>query len=122
DGAFIQRLDYADAARAGTAWRPVYGSAPVSIASAGSRNVLKLPCVFKGNKLERGNWEWSVDLDLSACRGVELQLYCDDFSPISNFTLYFQSGQGWYGLNFNPEYAGRWVRVVLDKSRAIPEG
>lgn len=122
DGKIIHRLDYGDAAEARRAWQPVYGSVPPSVARAGSRNVLELPCVFKDNRLERGNWEWSVDLDLTACRGVELQLYCRDVSPISNFTLYFQSGQGWYGLNFNPEYAGRWVRIVLDKSRAVLEG
>ncbi|MBN1492050.1 MAG: family 10 glycosylhydrolase, partial [Phycisphaerae bacterium] len=121
-GTPIARLDYCDAAEARQHWQPVYGSAPASVEAAGSRNVLKLPCTFRGNTLERGNWEWAVDLNLSACRGVELQVYCADFAPISNFTLCLQSGQGWYGLNFNPEYAGRWVRVVLDKSRAIPEG
>lgn len=122
-GHAIHRLDYPDAGTARQVWKSVYGSAPASVApTAGQRNVLKLPCVFKGNKLERGCWEWSVDLDLSACRGVEFQIYCDDVSPISNFTLYLQTGQGWYGLNFNPEYAGRWCKVVLDKSKAIPEG
>lgn len=118
----IHPLDYRSMDEARASWKPVYGCAPVAVAPAGGRQVLKLPCIFKGNALERGNWEWAVDLDLAACRGVELQLYCDDLSPISSFTLYFQTGQGWYGLNFNPEYTGRWCRVVLDKSRAIPEG
>jgi len=121
-GKIIHSLEYTDAAEARQAWKPVYGSVPVTVAPAGDRHVLKLPCIFKGNRLERGTWEWSVDLDLTACRGIELQIYCADLEPISGFTLYFQTGQGWYGLNFNPEYAGRWCRVVLDKSKAIPEG
>lgn len=122
EGKLINSLQYSNATEARQSWKPIYGSVPVNVAGAGERNVLKFPCVFQGNKLERGTWEWAVDLDLNACRGVQFQFYCEDLSPISAFTLYFQTGNGWYGLNFNPEYAGRWCRVVLDKTKAIPEG
>jgi uncharacterized lipoprotein YddW (UPF0748 family) len=63
-----------------------------------------------------------VSLDLTECRGVRLRVLCRDVSVLSNLTLYFQVEGGWYGVNFNPDAAGQWCTVDLEKSCAIPEG
>jgi uncharacterized lipoprotein YddW (UPF0748 family) len=122
DGKPLADLDYADSSAAARVWSSVYGSARAEVAPCGDRRVLKLPCKFVGNKLERGCWECAANLDLTPCRGVTIQVLCRDMSVVTGMTLYLQSGAGWYGLNFNPETAGTWCSVELDKSKAIPEG
>ncbi len=118
----LQPFDYADAATAARAFKSIYGSAPAATASAGSRHVVAFPCRFVGNKLDRGCWDAPVDLDLTACRGVTLKVFCRDLSAVTGLTLYCQSGRGWYGLNFNPPEVGQWCTIELDKRTAVPEG
>nr|HPM81826.1 hypothetical protein [Candidatus Anammoximicrobium sp.] len=88
--------DYADDAAARAAWQPMTGSDAAGVVEESGRQVLRLPCRFAGNPVERASWDLKVQLDLSACRGVHFQLWCQDVSPVSSFSLYLQSGNGWY--------------------------
>jgi len=98
------------------------GTAPVSVTTRDGRPVLHLPCNFAGTKIERASWDRAVALDLASCRGVEFQLLCRDPGPVSYFSLYFQSGEGWYHASFFPENTDAWNTITLDKSTFRPEG
>ncbi len=122
DAAGIDRFNYPDTAAARAQWQPMNGSAPVSVVERDGRNVLRLPCDFAGTRAERGSWDRKVDLDLSSCRGVQFELWCPDASPVSYFSLYFQSGGGWYHGMFYPETAAGWNTIELSKASMVVEG
>ncbi len=95
---------------------------PVSVTSLADRKALRLPCNFAGGKIERASWDHSVALDLSSCRGLEFQLLCRNASPVTYFSFYLQSGEGWYHATFYPESANDWNVVTLTKSMFGTEG
>lgn len=117
----FEPCDYANEAAARAAWQPMTGSeAPGTVEEAG-RRVLRLPCRFAGKSIERASWDCAVQLDLSACRGIRFQLWCRDVSPVASFSLYFQSGSGWYSASFYPDLPG-WNTIVIDKASTRSEG
>lgn len=120
--ATIDACRYADDAAAQAAWEPMRGTAPVTKAVIGGVEVLRLPCRFKDSPAERASWDRKVKLDLASCRGVEFKLLCRDASPVSHFSIYFQSGEGWYHAAFFPESSADWNTVVIDKTEATIEG
>ena len=117
----IDDCRYADDAAARDAWQPMAGTAPVAVTHFDGAPALRLRCTFAGTTIERASWDRQVRLDLSACRGVEFQLYCRDATPVSYFSLYCQSGDGWFTLPFYPEMSG-WNIITLDKAAARVEG
>lgn len=103
-------------------WQPMRGSDPVSVVTRDGAKAMRLPCRFAGNPVERASWDRKGPLlDLSACSGVQFQFHCPDVSPVSYFSIYFESGQGWYTAPFYPEQAG-WNTIVVDKADARIEG
>jgi uncharacterized lipoprotein YddW (UPF0748 family) len=122
DLAEIDRFNYGDTAAAQAQWQPMGGSGPVSVVERDGRNVLRLPCDFAGTRTERGSWDRKVDLDLSSCRGVRFELWCADASPVSYFSIYFQSGGGWFHGMFYPETAGAWNIIEVSKASMVVEG
>ena len=78
----IDSCQYAEEAAARAAWVPMKGSAPVSPAVLAGKPVLRLPCNFTGNPVDRASWDKSVKLDLRACQGVEFKFLCHDASPV----------------------------------------
>lgn len=113
---------YPDVATARATWTPMPGSAPVDLGEAKGQAALRLRCTFAGTTIERASWERIVDWDLVSCRGVQFQIFCQDATPISYFSLYFQSGEGWYHAMFYPESSTGWNTVVVDKSEVTVEG
>ncbi|NOZ22745.1 MAG: family 10 glycosylhydrolase [Planctomycetes bacterium] len=103
-------------------WKPMGGTAPVSVARLGDKLALRMPCNFEGTKIDRASWDRSVELDLTTCQGLQFRLFCEDPSPVSGFTLYLQSGDGWYSVRFAPEKKGEWCTIKIDKSRSGVEG
>jgi hypothetical protein len=75
-----------------------------------------------GTKIERASWDRQVSLDLSTSRGVQFKLWCGKPAPIAYFSLYFQSGDGWYHGSFFPEVTNGWNVISLDKSAMSTEG
>jgi uncharacterized lipoprotein YddW (UPF0748 family) len=126
-GATSELIDdcrYASDTDARAVWRPMDRSVPVSVSvsALADRKALRLHCNFFGTKTERASWDRAAALDLAACRGLEFQLRCDDASPVSYFSLYLQSGEGWYHATFYPESSNDWNTVTLDKSAFGTEG
>ncbi len=97
-------------------------SADVMAAKMDGRKALRLPCLFRNTKAERASWDRKVKLDLTSARGVQFEVLCRDASPVSYFSFYFQSGDGWYQKTFFPESAGGWTTVTVDKADMRPEG
>jgi uncharacterized lipoprotein YddW (UPF0748 family) len=119
--AVIESGHYDDDAAARAAWQPMSGTAPVSVATLDGKPALRFPCNFAGTAIERASWDREVRLDLSGCRGVQFEFYCRNASPVSYFSLYLQSGEGWYAATFYPESSG-WNRITLETSALSTEG
>ena len=98
------------------------GSAAVSVALLDGQKVLHLPCNFEGAKTERASWDRAVRLNLSSCRGVQFKILCRDPSPVTYFSIYFQSGEGWYHATFFPESAIGWNTIRINKAATQIEG
>jgi hypothetical protein len=113
---------FANAAAAQAAWRPMPGSAPAEVANGPVGAAVRLPCNFAGTAFERASWDRSVVLDLAACRGVQFDFFCADAAPVAQFSLYFQSGDGWYTGTFQPEVIGAWGTVRVNKAAMRAEG
>jgi uncharacterized lipoprotein YddW (UPF0748 family) len=112
----------ADEPAARAAWQPMDGTAPASVAEVEGAKALRMPCNFSGTKIERASWDRKVQLDLSACRGVAFKFFCRDAAPVAHFSLYFQSGDGWYTATFAPGEKGKWCTVAIDKDEMHIEG
>jgi uncharacterized lipoprotein YddW (UPF0748 family) len=112
----------ADEAAARAAWPAMWGTAPVSVAEAEGVKALRMPCNFRGTKIERASWDRKVQMDLTSCRGVTFRLLCRDAAPVSHFSLFFQSGDGWYSTTFSPAEKGKWCNVAIDKDEMGIEG
>ena len=117
----IDDCRYADDAAACAAWRPMNGSALPSMATVEGTQVLRLPCKFAANPVDRASWDRQVALDLGDCSGVRFRFNCPDIAPVSYFSIYFESGGGWYACPFFPERSG-WNTITIDKAATRPEG
>ena len=121
-GEVIDDCRYATDAAAAAAWHPMAGTAKAQAATVAGRQVMRLPCNFTATKIERASWDRNVKLDLASSRGVQFKVLCRDLSPVSYFSIYFQSGEGWYHAAFFPESAGGWNTIQIDKTEMKPEG
>ncbi|MFZ2644282.1 MAG: family 10 glycosylhydrolase [Verrucomicrobiia bacterium] len=117
----IDDCRYADDAAAQKAWRPMGGSAPAVAATLEGRQALRLPCNFAGTAIERASWDRKVKLDLVPCQGVQFKVFCKNPAPISHFSIYFQSGGGWYSTGFFPEATG-WNTITINQASTRSEG
>jgi uncharacterized lipoprotein YddW (UPF0748 family) len=117
----IDSFQYANSAAASAFWQPMAGTPAAEVRPADGTPVARFICPFDTAAVERASWDRKVQLDLSTCRGFEFQLYCQNPTPVSYFTIYFQSGDGWYDLPFFPETSG-WNTITLDKAKAETEG
>ena len=86
------------------------------------REMLRMPCVFEGVETERAVWDWYGRLDLTRSQGVQFHFYSPDTSPVSYFSMYLRSGEGWYHMAFGAGAPGQWTTIVFDKSATSMEG
>ena len=105
-----------------TNWKTMSGSKPVSVVDIGGKKALRMPCNFRGTKIDRASWDRRVKLDLTMCKGLQFLFYCRDASPISSFSVYFHSGQGWYAGRFDAGTSSGWNTVKVHKSATNIEG
>jgi uncharacterized lipoprotein YddW (UPF0748 family) len=118
----IDDCQYPTDAAAATAWQSMAGTAKLQAAALTGHQVLRLPCNFAGTKIERASWDRRVKLDLASSRGVQFKVLCRDPSPVSYFSIYFQSGEGWYHAAFFPESSTDWNTIEIDKTAMTVEG
>ncbi len=100
---------------------PMKGSLPVTVRKYGNEDFLRFPCNFKDGDLERASWDIKLDLDLSNSNGLEFIFLCSDPSPVSQFSVYLHSGDGWYRWNFYPDKKNDLENIRLLKLDADSE-
>ena len=122
DPAVIDECRYPDNATARSTWQPMGSTALAAAAKVAGRDAVRLPCNFAGTSIERASWDRKVTLDLAGCRGIQFDVFCPDAAPVSHFSIYFQSGDGWYSAAFHPEAANTWQTVAINKTSAHAEG
>jgi len=121
-GTVVDNVNYPDAAAAQAAWQAMWGTAGAAPVDADGRKALRMPCNFRGTKIDRACWDKSVRLDMTDCRAIRFRLLCRDPSPIAGFTMYLQSGEGWYAAHFAPTEREGWSTITLDKENMSTEG
>ena len=121
-GVAIDPLTYADDAAARAAWRAMEGSAGATMADANGRRALRMPCNFKGTRIDRAYWDKAVQLDLTEARGIRFTVRCSDPAAASHFNLYLRSGKGWYVASFSSPAGPAWGTVTIDKTGTAIEG
>lgn len=111
----LEAFAYPDSAAAQGVWRPVEGP-PVEVEPGAwqGRNALRLPCPFSQVK-ERCFWDAEVRWDLSRYGAFSLWVKVEAPSALARGTVYFRSGQGWYGGWFTVRdsdwHQVRWSRM-----------
>jgi len=112
----IDSFRYGTDAEARIEWRAGENSPEVVSTNQG----LKFP--FKQNIAEgRSVWDRKVSLDLSSFDKFSLRIFVDEKAQqVPGFSLYFSSGDGWYGASFRPERGS--TTIVLSKSDFGIEG
>lgn len=113
-------FDTSEQARA--AFKAVGNTAPVEVVEVHGRKMLRMPCVFEGVETERAVWDWYGRLDLTRSQGLQFHFYSPDTSPVSYFSMYLRSGEGWYHMTFGAGAPGQWTTIVFDKSATSMEG
>ena len=108
-------FNHPDDKSAQAAWQAMWGTAPVSVAEVEGARAVRFPCTFSRLKGDRASWDSSVRLDLAAGQGVRFKFLSRDLSPIGHFTLFFQSGEGWYAASFAPPPGAGWQTVTVWK-------
>ena len=121
DYGLIDSLSYSQQI-AQKAWQPMAGSKHVSIVDIGGKKALRMPCNFRGTRIERASWDRRIRLDLTMCKGVRFLFYCRDASPVGHFSFYFRSGDGWYAGGFDAPASTEWGAVEIHKSATHIEG
>ena len=100
--AVLDAFHYQDSKAATAEWTP-QGVAEVAVSKAKGGGIeLALPFAAKPS-LERVTIDRKVHLDLSGRKEFTLDLEPGDMAAVGEVTLYFRSGDGWYGC-------GTWLR------------
>ncbi|ANM30686.1 hypothetical protein ABI59_15555 [Acidobacteria bacterium Mor1] len=114
DTLILDAFDYADDTAARAAWLNRGISPKVTMADSGpwgTERVMTLPCNFSALP-DRGYWDRLDTFDLSAYSMFALELYVPDPAAVSQFTLYFRSGGGWYSQSWPITQAG-WQTLTF---------
>ncbi len=118
----LDEMHYPDAAAAREAWVASEGTPPVEVESVGERRALVLRAPFAaGRQPSRAVVDRRGRLDLAEPGAFTLDVEVDEPKAIAHLTLYFRSGDGWYGCTGNLRGGGRQT-VRFPKARFRTEG
>ena len=118
----IEDVSYPSDAAATRSWQAMPGAGPATLAEVDGRKAIKLPIDFGKSRLERVYWDKAVSLDFTSARGIEFEMNCPQVGAVSTFSIYFQSGDGWYKGSFGPSSVKGWSTVTVAKSSMRIEG
>jgi uncharacterized lipoprotein YddW (UPF0748 family) len=110
----IDDFKYGDVTALRAAWEPMYEAYAAEFMPHGEKQALKIPCPFAtAPDIQRGSFDRKVNLNLMTAGSITFDFYCEDTAPISHTSIYFHSGDGWYGHQFG--LVKGWQHVVLPK-------
>ena len=116
----IEDFDYSDEAAAKAAWIPGKDSLPPVPIVEEVGSALRLPAPFSTG-LPRTIHDRVVKLDLSQYGQFTLDLFVENLDAFDRFTLYFRSGDGWYGASEDLSREGG-NKLTFHKAAFRPEG
>jgi uncharacterized lipoprotein YddW (UPF0748 family) len=120
----LDPLSFASAEAARAAWRPDEDAPEVELAPSegvlSNAPQLRLPAPFASADIRRAVVDRAVDMDLGRYGRFTLEVRTPHPSAFSNFTLYFRSGDGWYGGNAVVRGDG-WQKLTFHRADFIPE-
>ncbi len=119
DEIMLQDFDFADDAAAQAAWQAGRDTDPVTLIDHDDGKAVRIPCIFTRD-VERTMHDVNTALDLSSYGRLSIDVFVDDPGPFSHFSMYFRSGDGWYGTQLSQEPG--WNTVKLVKSDFNIEG
>ena len=112
----IDAFSYTDAQAARNVWVAGTETMPVRVVQDIRRPVLEFLAAFDTDRqLQRTIHDRRVALDLAAAGEFTLELTASDPEGISQVTLYFRSGTGWFGSSQNVTQPG-WQTLRFPKS------
>ncbi len=118
----LDEFSYSSATEARSAWTASERTPEIDVARDGDRSVLTVQAPFaESPTLGRVVIDRSVDLNLAAPGRFELEIAVDPPEACGNLTLYFRSGNGWYGAGGGVADEG-WQTVRFSKAGFRPEG
>ena len=98
----LDAFQYPNAKAATAQWKP-QGIAEVTVAGANGRRAIELALPFAAKpSLDRVTIDRKVQLDLTGRREFTLDVEPSNSAAVGEVTLYFKSGDGWYGC-------GKWL-------------
>ncbi len=122
DRAVIESCRYTSDAAAQAVWQPMKGSGTVTMVTVAGRKALRMPCNYVGSQVERASWDRPGKLDLAPYQGIEFEFFAQNSAPVSHYSIYFQSGGGWYSASFFPTSKAGWETIHIDKAATRTEG
>jgi len=124
-GAAEQPIDdftYPDAAAAHEVWVAAPGTPPVEVGTEEGRRHLTLVAPFATDKeLSRAYIDRQMAVDLGAVGEFTLELDLDVPEAVAHLTLYFRSGDGWYGATGHATRQG-WHTIRFSRASFRSEG
>jgi len=110
-------------------WNPMKGSPKVEAIRKGRALRMKCPYKEADDQFARASWDLifrrsviGQHVNLALAQGIQFKMYCKDRSSISGFTLYLQSGKGWYAFRFAPNADSGWSTIRVLKEQTKIEG
>ncbi|MBD3293112.1 MAG: hypothetical protein GF393_09320, partial [Armatimonadia bacterium] len=111
----IDDFEYPSAEAAQEAWAPDENSEPVGLFERDGGTALRMNADFTNPESGRAVYDRDVSLDLSSWGRFTFDMYIDQPGLFRSFTIYFRSGDGWYGSGAGIGRQG-WNRVELSKA------
>jgi len=112
----IDAFQYTDLPAAREAWVAKSETPPVGLVDDDNHKALEVIAPFGGEDPPlRTVIDRNVRLDLAGAGGFTLDVACDRPDAIAHLTLYFRSGNGWYGANGSVGPAG-WQTLRFSKA------
>lgn len=111
----LDDFEYDSEEAAREAWVPDEDSIPVSLMEHNGGTALQMNADFTVEASRRAVYDHEVQLDLSQWGRFTMDMYVDDPGLFSSFTIYFRSGDGWYGAGLQMPRKG-WGTVSFSRS------
>ncbi|HYW79105.1 MAG TPA: family 10 glycosylhydrolase, partial [Thermoguttaceae bacterium] len=112
----IDDFQYPSAPTAREAWVASSGTPPIEMVRDNGRAALRVVAPFATKpELSRTVIDRNVRLDLAAAGEIVLDIACDRPEEAGRLTLYFRSGNGWYGAGGSMTKAG-WQTLHFSKA------
>jgi uncharacterized lipoprotein YddW (UPF0748 family) len=112
----LDDFEYESVEAAREAWVPDENSEPVGLFEReDGRTALQMNADFTDPESGRAVYDRDVDLDLSRWGRFSFDMYIDDPGLFGSFTIYFRSGDGWYGSGAPLGRKG-WNHIELSRA------